>query len=128
MLDLLGSVKVPAQGSVFIGAKGVMVLPHVGMPVLLPMEQFRDFEMPQEEAANHYFQFADAVMGKGKTSTSFDYSGPLTEAVLLGPVATRFPHTTLEWNAAKMKFKNSAEADALVRRPYRTSWHVKGLG
>lgn len=128
VLDLLGSVKAPSQGSIFIGAKGVMLLPHVGMPLLLPLEQFRNFEMPEEEAANHYFQFVDAVMGKGKTSAGFDYSGPLTEAVLLGPVATRFPQTTLEWNAAKMTFKNSAEASALVRRPYRAGWHVKGLG
>jgi len=126
--DLLGSVKVPGQGSIFIGAKGVMLLPHVGMPVLLPMEQFRDFEMPQMETANHYHQFVDAVLGKGQASAAFDYSGPLTEAVLLGPVATRFPQATLEWNAGKMKFGNSAEADALVRRQYRAVWHVKGLG
>jgi len=126
--DLLGSVKVPGQGSIFIGAKGVMLLPHVGMPVLLPMEQFRDFEMPQMETANHYHQFVDAVLGKGRASAGFDYSGPLTEAVLLGPVATRFPQATLEWNAGKMKFGNSAEADALVRRQYRAGWHVKGLG
>jgi len=125
--DLVGSLKVPGQGSIFIGAKGVMLLPHVGMPVLLPMEQFRNFPIPEEEPENHYFQFVDAVMGKGKTSTLFDYSGPLSEAVLLGPVATRFPHTTLEWNAAKMKFANSAEATALIRRPYRAGWHVKGL-
>ncbi len=34
--DLLGSRNAPEQGSIFIGAKGVMLLPHVGMPVLLP--------------------------------------------------------------------------------------------
>ena len=79
------------------------------------------------EEVDHYHQFVDAVLGKGKTSTGFDYSGPLTEAVLLGPLATPFPKTTLEWNAAKMKFHNSAEATHAVRRKYRAGWGVSGL-
>jgi hypothetical protein len=83
--------------------------------------------MPEITPVNHYFQFVETVLGKNKTTTSFDYSGPLTEAVLLGPLATHFPKTTLEWNAAKMKFTNSPEATRLVRRQYRAGWHVKGL-
>jgi hypothetical protein len=47
--------------------------------------------------------------------------------VLLGPLATHFPNTTLEWNSARMKFKNSPEATSHVRRTYRDGWHVKGL-
>ena len=125
---LLGTVKLPGQGSIFIGSKGVMLLPHVGMPVLLPENQFSGFEMPSLDNQNHYFQFADAVLGNGKTSAGFDYSGPLTEAVLLGPLATRFPNTTLEWNSAKMRFKNSHEAERYLRRQYRDGWRVKGLG
>jgi hypothetical protein len=82
--------------------------------------------MPQMETVNHYHQFVEAVMGNGKTTTSFDYSGPLTEAVLLGPLSTRFPKTTLEWNSAKLKF-DSAEANQHVRTKYRDAWAVKGL-
>ena len=117
----------PPQGSIFLGAKGVMLLPHTAKPVLLPEEQFKDYPMPQIEAANHYHQFVEAAMGNGKTSTAFDYSGPLSEAVLLGPLATHFPKTTLEWNAAKVKFRNSKEATELVRRKYWSKWGVKGL-
>ena len=124
---LVAPRKLPGQGSLFIGTKGVMLLPHIAMPVLLPEDQFKGFPMPRHEAANHYFQFVDAVMGNGKTTTSFDYSGPLTEAVLLGPLATRFPKTTLEWNSAKLKFGNSAEANHYVRTRYREGWKVKGL-
>jgi hypothetical protein len=64
---------------------------------------------------------------RARTSTTFDYAGPLTEAVLLGPLATRFPGTTLEWDARKLKFRNSKEATAFVRREYRAGWKVKGL-
>ena len=124
---LAGSRKLPGQGSLFIGTKGVMLLPHVAMPVLLPEDQFKDFAMPHLETVNHYHQFVEAVMGNGKTTTSFDYAGPLTEAVLLGPLATRFPKTTLEWNSAKLKFGNSPEANRHVRTPYRDGWKVKGV-
>ena len=124
---LLGNRKLPGQGSVFIGTKGVMLLPHIGMPVLLPEEQFNGFVMPVHETVNHYHQFVEAVMGNGKTTTSFDYSGPLTEAVLLGPLSTRFPKTTLNWNSAKLQFANSAEANQYVRTKYRNGWKVKGL-
>ena len=124
---LIGTTKLPGQGSIFIGTKGVMLLAHIGMPVLLPEDQFRGYEMPRLETVNHYHQFVEAVMGNGKTSTSFDYAGPLTEAVLLGPLATRFPKTTLEWNGAKLKFTNSKEATAFVRTHYRDGWKVRGL-
>jgi predicted dehydrogenase len=125
--SLLGSRKMPDQGSILIGSKGIMLLPHVAMPVLLPEADYRDFKMPEITPLNHYFQFVEAVQGKGKTTTQFDYSGPLTESVLLGPLATRFPKTTLQWDSAKMKFTNSPEATRFVRRQYRGGWHVKGL-
>ncbi len=124
---LIGTQKMPDQGSIFVGTKGVMLLPHTAMPVLLPEDQFKDFPMPPFERDDHYLQFVDAVLGKAKASASFDYAGPLTESVLLGPVATRFPQTTLEWNASRLKFKNSPEASAFVRRTYRKGWEVKGL-
>jgi predicted dehydrogenase len=124
---LIGSRRLPGQGSLLVGTKGVMLLPHVAMPALFPEDQFKGFVLPKIESVDHYHQFVDAVLGKGTTSTLFDYSGPLTETVLLGPVATHFPKTTLEWNAKKMKFKNSKEATALLRRKYRDGWKVKGL-
>jgi predicted dehydrogenase len=124
---LAGGRKLPGQGSLFIGTKGVMLLPHIAMPILLPEDQFKDFPMPQHETVSHYREWVEAVMGNGKTTTSFDYSGPLTEAVLLGPLATRFPKTTLAWNSAKLKFADSPEADQHVRTKYRAGWKVRGL-
>ncbi len=124
---MVGPKPIPGQGSIFIGTKGTMLLPHVAAPGLFPEQNFKDYKPPAAETTNHYHEFADAVLGKATTSTPFDYAGPLTESVLLGPVATRFPKTTLEWNVAKMKFRNSVEASHLVRREYRAGWKVKGL-
>ena len=124
---LLDGDDLPPQGSIFIGTKGILMLPHIATPQLYPDKQFKDFKMPTIVTQSHYVQFIDACRGKGKTSAPFDYSGPLTEAVLLGGVATRFPNTTLKWNAAGLKFDNSSEASALIRRPYRKGWEVEGL-
>jgi len=65
--------------------------------VLLPKEKFADYKIPQPGGQDHYRQFVEAVRGNDKTSAPFDYSGPLTESVLLGCLSTRFPKTTLEW-------------------------------
>ena len=123
----LADGEIPAQGSVFLGAKGVMVLPHIAKPELLPADKYRDFAMPEVKGEDHWHQFVEAVRGNGKTSAGFDYSGPLTEAVLLGSVATRFPKTTLKWNASGLKFTNEKEANQYVRRSYRPGWEVAGL-
>jgi predicted dehydrogenase len=128
VLAVLGQQKLPDQGSLFIGTKGAMLLPHIALPVLLPEAEFKEYKLPRDSGTSHNKQFIDAVLGTAQTSAPFDYSGPLTEAVLLGGVATRFPHTTLEWDAPKLAFKNSPEATRLLRRPYRQGWEVKGLG
>lgn len=125
---LAEGVKFPGQGSMFIGTKGQMLLPHIAVPTLLPQKDFTGFVMPDDTTTDHYFEFADAVLGIGKTSTPFDYSGALTESVLLGPLATRFPNTTLNWNGHKAKFTNMPEANQYLRRQYRAGWSVHGLG
>ncbi len=124
---LLGATPFPDQGSIFLGTNGVMLLPHIGMPVLLPEDKFENLELPKITGDNHWHQWVEACLGKGTPDANFDYAGPLTEAVLLGSVATRFPKTTLEWDAAAVKFKNVPAANAHVRRTYRKGWEVVGL-
>src|SRR5262249_30196377 len=115
------------QGSVYIGEKGVLYSPYIAAPVLLPAEKFADYKMPKPGANNHYLQFVEACRGNRNTSAPFDYSGPLTESVLLGCLATRFPMKVLEWDADKLKVTNVAEANEFVRRRYRKGWEVEGL-
>jgi hypothetical protein len=93
----------------------------------LPKADFAEFKMPEVQGTNHWHQFVEAIRGNGKTAANFDYAGPLTEAVLLGSVATRFPKTTLEWKASALKFTNEKEANQFVRRKYRKGWDVAGL-
>ncbi len=119
-------VKLPGQGSLFVGEKGTMLLPHVGEAVLYPSADFEGFDRPQVDERNHYHEWVDACMGEGETSASFDYGGPLTEALLLGVVANRFPGEKLTWDAGKMETNNS-NANELLRRRYRKGFEVQNL-
>ncbi len=85
------------------------------------------FSARTSQEQDHWRQFVEACLGRGRASAGFDYAGPLTEAVLLGSVACRFPQTTLQWNARELKFDNLSEASQHLRRPYRPGWTVKGL-
>lgn len=109
----------PGQASLFVGEEGVMLLPHVAEPTLFPEKKFADYKRPDVEAGNHYHEFVDACLGKTKTSAPFAYAGPLTEALLLGVVANRFPDTKLDWDAAALKVTNVADANKLLRSAYR---------
>lgn len=124
---LLGEQRLRNQGSIYIGSEGVLYAPYIDPPVLLPAEKFKDVKLPDPGGNDHYLQFVDACRGNGKTSAPFDYSGPLTESVLLGCLATRFPKTTLEWDPARLEVTNVSEANAFVRRRYRKGWEVDGL-
>lgn len=116
------SYKLPGSGSVLLGEKGSLVIPHVAMPKLFPEEKFAGFKIETVPAVNHYTSWADACRGEGKTTSSFDYAGPLTEAVLLGSIAIRVRGETLQWNQTDLKITNSAAANALLTKLYRKGW------
>lgn len=124
---LLGNNALSDQGSIYIGTEGVLYSPYIAAPVLLPAEKFKDYKVPKQDGQDHYRQFVEACRGNGKTSAPFEYSGPLTESVLLGCLATRFPQTTLAWDADKLKVTNVSDANQFVRRKYRKGWEVEGL-
>jgi predicted dehydrogenase len=124
---LIGERPLEDQGSIYIGTEGVLYSPYIDVPVLLPVARFKEYKLPSPGGTDHYLQFVEACRGNGNTSAPFDYSGPLTESVLLGCLATRFPQTTLEWNAKAMKVTNKPEANQYVRRQYRKGWEVQGL-
>jgi hypothetical protein len=119
--------KLPRQGAMFIGEQGRILLPHIGGPQFLPRDKFRDIERVKPGSVNHYHSWVDAAMGKGETSANFTYSGKLTEALVLGVVANRFPGQKLEWDAENMKVKNVPEANKLLKREYREGYKVDNL-
>lgn len=124
-LGLPESYKLPGSGSALLGEKGTLVIPHVAKPKLFPEEKFADFTIPVVEARNHYTSWADACRGVDKTTSPFDYSGPLSETVLLGTIGIRLSGQTLQWNAADLKITNSTDAQAMLTKSYRAGWEPK---
>jgi predicted dehydrogenase len=117
----------PDQGSIFLGEKGAILLPHVAMPTLLPVKDFTDAKIEAAPDGNHYHLFVDACLGGAPTTCGFDYAGPLTETVLLGTLANRFPGDELRWQPAAMTIPNHDKANALLRRHYRKGFEVDNL-
>jgi len=126
-LNLPAGFTLPRQGSLFVGENGQMLLPHVAEARLFPQSKFVDYRRPEVETENHYHQWVDACRGNGETSAPFEYGGRLTEALLLGVVANRFPETKLLWDAERLHVTNLTEANGLLKREYRDGFSVEGL-
>lgn len=123
-LGLPGDYKLPHAGSAFVGEKGTMILPHWDDPRLLPEEKFQNYKMPNLKDVNHYTSWAHACLGDGKTTSQFGYSGPLTETVLLGAIAVRYPKEQLLWDAKAAQFTHNADATARLTKEYRAGWSL----
>ncbi|RLS35025.1 MAG: gfo/Idh/MocA family oxidoreductase [Planctomycetota bacterium] len=117
----------PDQGSIFLGEKGAILLPHVAMPTLLPLKDFAETKIEAAPDGNHYHLFVDACLGGAPTTCGFNYAGPLTETVLLGTLANRFPGDELRWQPAAMTIPNHDKANALLRARYRKGFEVDNL-
>lgn len=128
VVEKIGKLKLDGQGSIVIGTEGVLYSQYdSGNQPILIGDKFNDFKMPDVTNDNHYLQYVEAVRGNGTTSAPFAYAGPLTELVLLGCLATRFPKTDLKWDTKALKFTNNDKANAFVRRDYRKGHEVEGL-
>ena len=113
------------SGALFVGLKG-MLLADYGKHVLLPEEKFKDFKRPDPfipESLGHHKEWIQACKNGGRTTCSFDYSGPLTEANHLGNVAYR-AGKKITWDSASLKITNAPEANKFIKREYRKGWEL----
>jgi predicted dehydrogenase len=125
--SILQERNVPNWGSavLFVGEKG-MLLANYGKHQLLPEGQFAGFQPPEPtipRSIGHHQEWVQACKTGEPTTCQFDYSGPLTEAVLLGNVSYRV-QSKLAWDAANLKATNCPAADEFLRREYREGWKL----
>lgn len=95
-------------------------------PRLIPESRMQEYKRPPKtlpRSKGHWKEWLDACRGGEPGRSNFDFSGPLTEAVLLGTVAVR-TGKTLEWDAANMKVTNVPEANDLLHYKYRDGWEL----
>ncbi len=128
--------KLPDQGAIFVGEKGRLLLPHfMELPKLIVDGKYVDISQEiaavekehqmsepvrdyASEAPKHYHQFVDACLGKGECTAPFSYASRLTETILLGVIAARFPNQTLNWDSENTKFAEE-EANQYLGGEYR---------
>lgn len=118
--------RVPGAGVMFIGTEGKMFADY-NTYKLFPTDKFENYTPPQKwipTSIGHHAEWIKACKEGTPTTCNFDYSGPLTETVLLGNVAYRLGKK-IEWDAEKLTATNAPEADKLVRKTYREGWEVR---
>lgn len=115
-LKLPNGDELPDQGAMFLGEKGRLLLPHFQqLPRWIVDGKYQEFDVAKYnlgepvkdyagESKKHYHQFVDACLGKDECSAPFEYSARLTETILLGVIAGRFPNQTLHWDSEKAEF------------------------
>jgi predicted dehydrogenase len=111
------------SGQLFVGDRG-MILADYNRHVLLPADKFADYLPPKPSiprSIGHQQEWLQAIKDGGTTTCNFDYSGTLTEAVLLGNVAYR-SGKKIEWDAKALKATNAPEAQQFVHKEYRKGW------
>jgi predicted dehydrogenase len=112
--------------SVFLGTKGTMVAgTYGGGARIIPESKRQATPRPPEtiprSPKGHHGDFLEACRGGPPAGSNFDYSGPLTEIVLLGNLAIRLGQK-ITFDVKTLKARNCPQADALIHRAYRPGW------
>ena len=118
--------KVPKSGVMFVGTEGMMFASYSSYR-LYPENKFAGFEPPPESIPNsigHYNEWLKACRDGSTTTCNFNYSGPLSETVLLGMAAYR-TGKQLEWDTKNLVATNAPEASQFISKQYRAGWGIE---
>jgi hypothetical protein len=139
--DLLGKLlkkgeKLADSGSILVGDKAILFSPNdygaqfrligeddfskvnIKTPEKLPINNKGDQGMKNEWVESIRASKPEVAL------SNFDYSGMLTETVLLGNVAIR-TGKKLEWDGPNLRCTNCKEADQFIKRQYRKGWELE---
>lgn len=133
-------------GVIFEGTRGKIMCGCYGAnPTLLPTSEMAYFNIDklktlpriENNSNGHQTSWVKACKGETPASSNFDYSGPLTETVLMGNLALRSLGLSWEkdgkklsgdrrllWDGKNMKITNFEPANQFVKREYREGWSL----
>lgn len=140
-------------GSIFYGTKGILVADTYSRNArLLPSSNMELFNAPKPylkridgDVSGHQNNFVEGCLTGVETSSDFQRSGPLTEAVLMGNLAIKafqykkykpgkkagdwdpfeYPgRRKILWDGANMKVTNWDMANEWVKGSYRKGWEL----
>lgn len=126
----------PEGGVIFIGEKGILmhgtygakpkVYPASLMEAALKVPKtYERIPMGDNKQALHRLNWANAIKGKEKATSPFDYAGPLTETMLLGVVAMKTGQgKKIIYDGEKGQITNNTDANQYLQREYRQGWSL----
>jgi hypothetical protein len=115
------------DGVLLVGDKGKMLVEGWGghSPRLIPEQRMQGYQRPPKtlpRSIGHHQEWLEACKHGTPTRSSFDFAGPLTEAVLLGTVCVRMGGQQLAWDSQNLRVTNVADANQYVHYEYRKGW------
>jgi hypothetical protein len=131
----------PGGGGYFVGTKGILMYDTYGAnPRVYPESLAAEVErvprtieripVPDVEGGSvgaplHMLNWASAIKGTAKATSSFEYATRLNETMLLGTVALRTGQgRRIAYDGANMRITNIPEANALLTRQYRAGYSL----
>ena len=135
-------------GSIFYGTKGILICDTYSLNArLLPSGLMELLNKPEPYlkrieggTGGHQLNWVNGCLNSSETSSSFDRSGPLTEAVLMGNLAIKayqykepnengrgfnYPgRRKIMWDGQNMKVTNYEKANEWVTGSYRQGWEL----
>jgi hypothetical protein len=112
---------------ILIGEKGALLCDFYGAkPRLLPDSRLKNFTPPPPTlprvTGGYEAEWIAACKGGKRADANFEFTGGVTETLLLGNVAIRSGEK-LTWDPEEMR-TGSAAADRLLHSPYREGWSL----
>jgi predicted dehydrogenase len=114
---------------IFIGDKGKLMCGEYGdQPRIIPETKMKEYDRPPKTLprvkGSHEQNWIEACKGGEPACSNFDYSGPMTETVVMGNLALRRLGKKLLWDGENMKVTNDDEANKYVNEPCREGWSL----
>jgi hypothetical protein len=128
--DVPESASLSDNGIYFVGDKGTLVGSRGSSPpTLYPEARRKEFQTPPAtipRSIGHRPEWIKACKDykPADAQAGFAYSGPYTEALLVGNLALRL-QKRIEWDAANMRASNATEADELIHKRYRPGFGIE---
>jgi len=114
--------------TLFLGSEGVLACGFDKWK-LLPEDKFAGYQGPGKgpepampPSPGFHKEWIAACRGGQPASCNFDYSGPMTESVLLANIAYRI-QGEFDWDALALE-ASRADVTTLLRREYRKGWEA----
>ncbi len=125
---LKGDGEEEVEGLLFVGDRGkILCAFNGGHPKLIPDAKMNSYKQPPQtlpRSPGNEREWLDACKGgQEKPGGNFEFSGLVTESLLLGNVATRLGEK-LNWDRASLKVVNSEAAQKCVRPERRSGWEL----